>query len=375
MADNTTINVFFLLFGALQGLLLGFLVWRKKKNLANGFLAGIILLATFQIFHKVVSKIWLMEYLTGTYKVGYELPFLFGPFLLGYITASLNPSFRLNSRHLLHLIPFLWFATLRLLYIHVFPYNDLIFELLPYTKFRTMVHGGLQLVSLWVYTYWIIHALRKGNENSHTKWLQQFTFAVLGIETIIIIVLKLMTIYYGQYPDLRLAFLSLTLLIYWLTYQVMQLDLHESKARTQFMNGSAAKKYAHSGLKPGETEKIITEVETIIAEERLFLKPDLKIETLADRLGVSRHHLSQAINSEKKCSYYEFINAYRIKAVKVILDDPQQDQTTMAAIAYDTGFQSISNFNAVFKKTTGLTPSQYRKRRYQKGVNFSKNPS
>lgn len=365
MEYNTTINVFFLLFGALQGLLLGFLVWHKKKDLANALLAGLILLATLQIFHKVVSKTWLMDHLTAMYKVGYELPFLFGPLLLGYVLASLNPAFRLKWKQLLHLFPFLWFATLRLLHIHVFPYNDLIFDLLPYTTPRAIVHGGLHLGSLWIYGFLAIQALWKANHSPFSKWLKQFTLAIIGIETVIIIVLKLMVIYYGQYPDLRLAFLSLTLLIYWLTYQVLNLSIPETKSPSKVINGNAVKKYANSGLKTKAAQKIIVRLKQLLENEKLFLQPNLKIETVAERLNISRHHLSQAINSEINCSYHEVINKYRIKAAEANLEDPQKAHLSIAAIAYDAGFQSISNFNAQFKKHTNLTPSQYRKKKQQ----------
>lgn len=368
MGDTTTINVFFLLFGALQGLLLGFIVWQKKKNLANALLAGIILLATLQIFHKVVSKTWLMDHLQGAYKVGYELPFLFGPLLLAYIIAALNPAFHLKWKHLLHLIPFLWFAILRLLYIYVFPFNDLLFELLPYTTSRTVAHGGIQMLSLWAYTYLALKALNEASINRFTKWLKQFIFAFLGIETMLIVVLKLMVIFYGLYPDIRLAFLSLTLLIYWMTYQVLKTSALEVKNS----NGTPVKKYANSSLRAEDAQKIIVRLEALLEKEQLFLKPDLKIETIAKTLNISRHHLSQAINTGKNCSYYELINSYRIKAAQHILKDKSQMHLTIAAIAYDTGFQSISNFNALFKKHTRLTPSQYRRKKQQDRSKISK---
>jgi AraC-like DNA-binding protein len=56
--------------------------------------------------------------------------------------------------------------------------------------------------------------------------------------------------------------------------------------------------------------------------------------------------------------FSEFINTYRIDFAKKLL---KETYLKIEAIAYDSGFNSLSTFNTVFKKETGFTPSKYRK--------------
>ena len=56
----------------------------------------------------------------------------------------------------------------------------------------------------------------------------------------------------------------------------------------------------------------------------------------------------------------QFLNDYRIAhACKLICND----NNSISNIAFDSGFQNISNFNRAFKKTTGMSPSNFRNQR------------
>jgi len=67
------------------------------------------------------------------------------------------------------------------------------------------------------------------------------------------------------------------------------------------------------------------------------------------------------MNDELGLSFYDCINQYRIEEAKNLLNDPDRSSYKISSLAYDAGFNSISTFNEVFKKSTGLTPSQFRK--------------
>jgi AraC-like DNA-binding protein len=95
--------------------------------------------------------------------------------------------------------------------------------------------------------------------------------------------------------------------------------------------------------------------------KQLFLDSTITIEKLAALLPCQKHHLSQALNDKLGVSFNEYINQKRTEAAKQMLSDPGKNHYTIASIAYDAGFNSLSTFNDVFKKICGLTPSQYRK--------------
>lgn len=96
-----------------------------------------------------------------------------------------------------------------------------------------------------------------------------------------------------------------------------------------------------------------------ITEKQFFLDPDLSQSKLANELGFKEHYLSFLINNFEKCNFQTFINKYRIKWAEKLLKE--RDDITITEIFYDSGFNSKSTFNKVFKETTGKTPSQYKK--------------
>jgi AraC-like DNA-binding protein len=77
--------------------------------------------------------------------------------------------------------------------------------------------------------------------------------------------------------------------------------------------------------------------------------------------GIPRGDLSTAINASGERNFYDYINSYRLARVKkLLIDNP--DMSVIEA-AFICGFNSKSTFNDAFKRDTGLTPSEYRRRR------------
>ena len=93
--------------------------------------------------------------------------------------------------------------------------------------------------------------------------------------------------------------------------------------------------------------------------EKPYLDTKLGLKELAEDLDISVHHLSQVINEKLGKNFFEFVNGYRVAEVISLLKNPQYKRYTLLAIAYDSGFNSKSRFNSVFKKNTGFTPSKY----------------
>ena len=70
-------------------------------------------------------------------------------------------------------------------------------------------------------------------------------------------------------------------------------------------------------------------------------------------------YLSHVINASFNQNFRDFINSYRIEESKSRL---VQDDMNILNIAYEVGFNSKSAFNTAFKKFTGMTPKEYRKK-------------
>lgn len=111
-------------------------------------------------------------------------------------------------------------------------------------------------------------------------------------------------------------------------------------------------------LPPKMINSVCSSLTELLSEEKLYLNPNLRLPYVARLLGISQNQLSAIINKTYQQGFNEYINRLRIDEAKVLFNDTQH---TLLDIALLAGFNSQSMFNATFKKTTGMTPSQYRK--------------
>ena len=102
------------------------------------------------------------------------------------------------------------------------------------------------------------------------------------------------------------------------------------------------------------------DVDNLIREKQYYLDTSLTLNKLAIHLGTNRQYLSNYINREKKKTFYEYINDFRMEAAKRLLDEWNQEQElSMEDIAAMSGFNSYSTFLRQFVKKYGETPSNY----------------
>ena len=120
-------------------------------------------------------------------------------------------------------------------------------------------------------------------------------------------------------------------------------------------------------LKDVQTENTLeTKLRHVIEDEEVYTNQNLKVLDLAKRLEISEKELSTYIHEAYGLSFTDYINRYRIEKVKSLLNTPDQHKYTLLAISEKAGFNSKSSFNAVFKKHSGMTPSQYKNQHLKK---------
>jgi AraC-like DNA-binding protein len=118
-------------------------------------------------------------------------------------------------------------------------------------------------------------------------------------------------------------------------------------------------KYAKSNLNTGELRRMLDEMDHLMEQKKLYLKPELSLEEVSESLKIPRHHLTQAMNTELGKNFYAYINELRVKKFMEMVADKRYKDYTFLAIAFECGFNSKSTFNSVFKRITGFTPSEY----------------
>lgn len=121
-------------------------------------------------------------------------------------------------------------------------------------------------------------------------------------------------------------------------------------------------KYAGSGLSAEQKQFLVDKLEQLISTEKLFANSNLTVEDVASSLEARPKHVSQVINEHYQRNFYNFINYYRIvEAQKLLLSD-EFEKYSIQGIAQMVGFVSKSTFNTAFKKQTGQTPSEFKKK-------------
>jgi len=110
-----------------------------------------------------------------------------------------------------------------------------------------------------------------------------------------------------------------------------------------------------------EVENIKLAIKNALEKEQLFLNESLTLSALANQVQLTDKKLSTFINQELNTNFYELINQYRLTTFKKEISLAKNQHLTIWGIASQCGFNSKTSFNRIFKKYTGLTPSQYQK--------------
>jgi len=111
---------------------------------------------------------------------------------------------------------------------------------------------------------------------------------------------------------------------------------------------------------PAELKQRGTWLKKAMQARRYYQDPELSLSSLAVKLELGPHELSRIINTALKKSFNDFINEYRVVDVVQKMQDPAYDHITLLGIAFESGFNSQSSFNRIFRQMTGQSPLEYK---------------
>lgn len=120
-------------------------------------------------------------------------------------------------------------------------------------------------------------------------------------------------------------------------------------------------KYEKSALSEEAKQDLLQKLKAA-EQEKFYTQPSASLPSLAGQLRTSPHYLSQSLNERLGKSFFEYLAELRIQEAKAILSDPAQQHLKVEEVAEQVGYLSKSAFSAAFKKQTGQTPGEYRKK-------------
>lgn len=176
-------------------------------------------------------------------------------------------------------------------------------------------------------------------------WMVSFTFCLRGNMT-------------DCEETFGLVTLGLIILLFWIGYAVI---LKYNWFQVVPYKEDQFKKEQQGNKLSSKTNLYHDNLISLMQKEKLYENIDLTLDSLSERLQISSGYLSQIINEKEQKNFFEFVNFYRVEAVKEKLLDKEYNNYTIMGIALESGFKSKSTFNAVFKKFTGQTPSSFKR--------------
>ena len=113
-------------------------------------------------------------------------------------------------------------------------------------------------------------------------------------------------------------------------------------------------------MSASDNEELMKRIEQLIVHEQLFLNGDLKLSDVAAQLGTNRNIVSNCINSQRGCSFSQFINGYRVSYAMDLMR--RQQEVKISEVWITSGFATESSFFRNFKAVTGMTPTEWKQK-------------
>ena len=375
-------EVIFLL-GTAQAFFLAVLVFNKKGKSHGDYVLGAWLL--FMGLHLLNHYLYSTGFSTQhphLLGIGSGFPMLEAPFMFVYVLVMINKNGRFKSIYLLHTIPFLAFTVFMMFDFYFLSaseklaYYEQMYTKLPLdlwiASFPNILSGPVYVIlSLILLSR---HSRNIANSFSYTEqinlnWLRN-VIGGMGFVFLVVIVSNILVRFPFLSIDMHehLIYFAITVAVFFLGYfGIKQQAIYKSdpsslsnaSSRPQNQKKKKSTQYLHSGLKQEEAEGHAAVLKDYFEKEKPFLDGKLSLGNVAEYMNISVNHLSQVINEKLGMTFFDFVNSYRVDEVKERLSSPDAKSFTLLGIAYDSGFNSKSSFNSIFKKFTGLTPSQY----------------
>ena len=357
----------FLAAGAVQGFFLALVLTTKKNSpsRSNRILAALLIVLSLSVLHSILRS----SLLGSRNSIGEPFVFFIGPMLYFY-TLEHTGIRKVTSRDSLHFLPFLIVV---LLLIPAWASNSTAYAMFADRNAYALKTGLWSLIVLhygyyWVRTVSLLHTHRRAVESEFSNiegktlaWLS-FFLHVFGTFLLILLLSLTFALHSARYEVIdAVVGLALSAAVFALGYYGL---MQETVAPVTHLPG-----VQDEGPRPTKKvkprtkgdSKSLERLTTHMEKSKPHLNESLTLTELAEQLGMTRNELSSIINSEYGENFYSFVNLRRVEEAKRLLADPDKAHFTILSLAYEAGFPSKSTFHSAFKKSTGLTPTQFRK--------------
>jgi AraC-like DNA-binding protein len=338
-----------------------------RKTRANTFLSVLLGALTFSVFHLRYAAHVINHFSLKAYTLGDPTFLLIPPLLWFYILELTGDRVRFRPATILHFAPFLIVIFFSISFGSYFKENVLVAVLdkhprLPYSIFWIVIVIQFSIYQYLIHQKWrayqsLIKEEVSNPENVSLSWVRFFMSVFLFVN-----ICFLFALFAAIHLDIgNLVWKSIGM--------VMSLSIfalgYKGILQREIFYADLSVSSDSSGVQPEKQEKpnqeLADKLVEFMIEAKPFLDPELSLSSLSKQIGLTRNQLSQLINTSFGENFYDFVNKYRVEEVKRLMADPQKQNYNLLGMALEAGFKSKSTFNLIFKRFTGLTPTEYKK--------------
>ncbi|HVS94641.1 MAG TPA: ABC transporter permease [Mucilaginibacter sp.] len=337
---------------------------KSTNRSANRFLALALVTMIVWMTRILAIDIRLRTYLPGWDRLPMQFLLALGPLIYFYVLKITRPEYKFRRKDLWHFSPLLLEQTALVLEIRESFRTGLPTYATPLFHSLNPLLQLLIFISLMLYLYWSHKLIQRfyrrlkpvlmDRSLVEFRWLHRLLAA-----TALLWILwhSFAAIDYFGYGN------RLGIHVYYPFY-ILFAVITIWTAAAAFLRPQAATMMQPPALqKPTGTAELKGKgvwLKRAMEANRYYEDPDLTLNALAEKLGLTIHELSRIINTALKKNFSDFINEYRVKAVIAKMQDPAYDRITLLGMALDAGFNSKATFIRVFKHLTGKKPAEYK---------------
>lgn len=359
-----------LAFGIFQGLLLILVLLSYKRNSTTFLLLGMVSILLLNLLNHLLLSTRLFIILPHLIYLFTPTFYLLGPIYFWHIMSVVQPDYK-PTQIWLHLIPF-FLSIIILMPFTLLGGSEKIALLdlhhqsaLTPMSLPTFLFISGQILQSFLYIFNANKVLKDVRQKVQsrqairkTQWLSKFSLVFLVFWVVDFLAL----IIYLSFGAIHQEVFYISTLCSALFINVLVIfAIKNNKEFNQVLLNNKEAKYKNSTLSGTEYNEVLNKITNYMEGEKPYLDPELSLSKLAGYLNISTNQISQVLNLVVGKTFYEFVNEYRFNEAKFRLRQDEYKHLTILAIALDSGFNNKNTFNKVFKKHSGLTPSQYLK--------------
>ncbi len=303
------------------------------------------------------------------------------PFMLLLAHRAFNPYYHFRWSTLLHFVPAALFAMVVAANIMTMTPEDVksfsVVKVMGFTSMLTGLNFAIITVQLIVYFYLIFRYLRKAkryilNTRSEAQlsskiWVPRF-ITLIGA----FIILAMLYSRFQPFDSFRFFYLINVIVMSSLLYSELQIMFTIRHSLTPQVATAIECDFVTTDLKTTSEAEIAQDelillnkyaerVQEYLTTSEAYLNPNLSLSEVAKAIGISQKNLSRAINTALGKNFFDLINSSRVEKSKSLLTQKKEKGLTLETIAEQCGFNSQVTYCNAFKRTTGMTTTQWLK--------------